>query len=118
MNNNDTFFRFTSGSKSHLSQELDDIAPDIKKYIHNFVFGEIYSRDGLSDEEKILATIISLVSIGSCDNELKTNTNNAINVGVRKEKIVDSLIQILPYVGFPRVINGIKIVKDVFEERK
>lgn len=117
MDNKDTFNRFTSGSKSHLSNELEDIAPDIKNYIQDFVFGEIYSREGISDEEKIIATIISLVSIGGCDDELKTNINNAINIKVKKQKIVDSLIQILPYVGFPRVINGIKIVKKVFDER-
>nr|ELR5039869.1 carboxymuconolactone decarboxylase family protein [Providencia stuartii]ELR5082848.1 carboxymuconolactone decarboxylase family protein [Providencia stuartii] len=112
-----TFHHFTSGTKNHLTDEVNNIAPDIHDYIINFVFGDIYSRDGLSDKEKTIVTIITLMAMGGCEYELETHINTAINIDIEPKKIIDSLIQGLPYAGFPRVINAVKVAQRVFSER-
>ena len=38
-------------------------------------------------------------------------------MGLTKEKIVGTLIQCIPYIGFPRVLNGLSLVKEVMAER-
>lgn len=116
-NAKEIFEHFTSGTKKHLTTGLSDIAPDIGKYITEFVFGEIYARDALSDEEKTLTTIVTLMAMGGCETELDNHINVALNVGVQPQKVINILIQALPYAGFPRVINAVNIAKTVFIER-
>ncbi|MBS0953387.1 carboxymuconolactone decarboxylase family protein [Lactiplantibacillus plantarum] len=111
------FKEYTSGTKEHLTSQVSKIAPDIDAYIKNFVFGEIYARQGINKQEKVLATITALAAMGGCETELHTHINTAINVKIMPKKIIDTLIQILPYAGFPRVINAISICKQVFKER-
>lgn len=111
------FNHFTSGTKHHLTNDVSDIAPDVKQYIMDFVFGKIYARSGLEDQEKAIVTIVTLMSIGGCEHELNTHINTALNVGVSPKKIVDVFIQALPYAGFPRVINAISVAKVVFKEK-
>lgn len=111
------FKRFTDGTKHHLTNEVSTIAPDIKKYILEFVFGEIYSRDGLEDQEKTIVTMVTLMALGGCEHELNTHINTALNVGLEPKKIIDIFIQALPYAGFPRVINAIGVAQIVFKDR-
>ena len=115
---NAVFKHFTDGTPKHLSASLTDIAPDVSEYIQEFVFGTIYAREGLTDEEKCLTTLTTLMAMGGCEAELDNHVNVAINVGVSPQKIVDIFTQALPYAGFPRVINAINVAKKVFIERE
>lgn len=97
---------------------LSGIAPDLGRYIVEFAFGDIYAREGLSLQERELVTITSLLTAGGCDSQLRVHLNGALNVGVAPEKIVEALIQCVPYVGFPRVLNAVSAAKEVFAARK
>lgn len=112
-----TFEHFTSGTKHHLTNDLSEVAPDVKQYIIDFVFGDIYARTGLVDQEKAIVTIVTLMAMGGCEHELNTHINTALNVGVSPKKIIDLFIQALPYAGFPRVINAIGVAQVVFNDR-
>lgn len=96
---------------------LVDVAPDLGRYIVEFAFGDIYTREGLSLQERELITTTSLLVMGGCEPQLRVHINGALNVGISQSKIVESFMQCIPYVGFPRVLNGIFIAKEVFAER-
>ncbi len=96
---------------------LADIAPDLGRYIVEFAFGDIYAREGLSLQERELVTIASLLTAGGCEPQLRVHLNGARNVGVPPEKIVETLIHCVPYVGFPRVLNAVSAAKEVFAAR-
>jgi len=96
---------------------LDGIAPDLGKYIIEFAFGDIYSREGLSLQEREIITISSLLTAGGCEPQLEVHINGSLNVGVPPEKVVETLIQCIPYTGFPRVLNAVNVAKKVFAER-
>lgn len=113
----DAFERFTGATPSRLTDRLADFAPDVARYIRSFVFGEVYARAGLSDKEKAIAVITTLAAMGGCERELHTHINTALNVGVAPERIVDTFIQMLPYAGFPRVLNALFEAQAVFAER-
>ena len=98
-------------------KSLEDIAPDVGKYIVEFAFGEIYPRGELSMQERELITITSLLTLGGCEPQLEVHINGSLNVGVPAEKIIETFIQCIPYVGFPRVLNAIFTAKKVFAER-
>lgn len=113
----DAFERFTGATPSRLTDRLADFAPDVARYIRSFVFGEVYARARLSDKEKAIAVITTLAAMGGCERELHTHINTALNVGVAPERIVDTFIQMLPYAGFPRVLNALFEAQAVFAER-
>ena len=93
---------------------LADIAPDVGKFIVEFAFGDIYSRETLTLQERELITITSLLTSGDCEPQLEVHIRGALNVGVEKQKIIETFIQCIPYVGFPRVLNAIFVVKKIF----
>lgn len=97
---------------------LANIAPDVGRYIVEFVFGEIYTRAGLSLQEREMATLASLLTLGSCEAQLEVHINGALNVGIDTEKIIEIFIQSIPYTGFPRVLNAVAVAKKVFAKRK
>lgn len=98
-------------------KSLADVAPDVGKYIVEFAFGDIYPREGLSLQEREMITITSLLTAGGCEPQLEVHINSFLNVGVSAEKIIETFMQCIPYVGFPRVLNAIFVAKKIFTER-
>ena len=95
---------------------LKNIAPDLGKFIIEFAFGDIYSRVGLSLQERELITLSSLLTAGGCEPQLKVHINGALNTGLPPEKIIEAFIQCVPYTGFPKVLNAVFTAKEVFKE--
>ena len=98
-------------------QSLQDIAPDVGKYIIEFAFGDVYTRPELSMQEREMITITSLLTIGGCEPRLEVHINGSLNVGLSPEKIIETFIQCIPYTGFPKVLNAIYTAKKIFAER-
>lgn len=96
--------------------ELMDLDPELENYIVEFAFGDIYSRGGLSHEYRTLITISSLVTQG-LEPQLRLHVNTGLTIGLTPNDIVDAIIHLLPYTGFPRVLNALKVAKEVFKQR-
>lgn len=95
---------------------MQDIAPDVGKYIIEFAYGEIYSRAGLTNKQRALITISSLVTQGT-EPQLELHINTGLTAGLTKEEIVESITHLIPYTGFPRVLNALTVAKKVFAMR-
>ncbi|WP_026072898.1 carboxymuconolactone decarboxylase family protein [Nodosilinea nodulosa] len=95
---------------------LGDIAPDFARLIIEFPYGDIYSRAGLSPRERQIATIASLVTLGNAPAELKAHIQGSLNVGCTREEIVEVIMQMAVYAGFPAAVNALMVAKDVFTE--
>ncbi|MEI2665839.1 4-carboxymuconolactone decarboxylase [Bacillus sp. V-88] len=99
-----------------ISEALEDIAPDVGKYIIEFAYGEIYSRKGLTNKQRALVTISSLVTQGT-EPQLELHINTGLTAGLTEEEIVESITHLIPYTGFPRVLNALTVAKKVFAIR-
>ena len=99
-------------------RSLADIAPDLGRYITEFAFGDIYTRGGLTLQEREMITAASLLTAGGCEPQLEVHINGALNVGIPPEKIIEIFLQCIPYVGFPRVLNAVFTAKTVFRSRQ
>ena len=93
---------------------LADIAPDFATYLLEFPFGDIYSRPGLSLREREIATIAALAALGHAAAQLKVHVAAGLNVGLTRDEIVEILMQMSVYAGFPAALNGLFAAKDVF----
>jgi 4-carboxymuconolactone decarboxylase len=96
---------------------LADIAPDFVTYLFEFPFGDIYSRPGLDLRGREIATIAALTAMGNASPQLKVHIEAGLNVGVTREEIVEIIMQMAVYAGFPAAVNGLFAAKEVFARR-
>lgn len=118
--------RFTNGWKRLMEIDgkggesviasLQDISPDLGNMIIEFAFGDIYTRNQLTLQEREMITITSLLTTGGCEAQLHVHINGALNVGISKERIIETFLQCIPYVGFPKVLNAVSVARKVFQE--
>lgn len=97
---------------------LASISPDLAKYTIEFPFGDIYQRPGLDLKSREIATIAALTALGNCQPQLNVHINGALNVGCKPEEIIETIIQMAVYAGFPAALNGMFVAKEVFLERR
>jgi 4-carboxymuconolactone decarboxylase len=98
-------------------ESLKEIAPDLGRYTIEFPFGDVYCRSGLDLKSREIATIAALTALGNAAPQLKVHIHGALNVGCTREEIVEVIIQMAVYAGFPAALNGMFAAKEVFEER-
>jgi 4-carboxymuconolactone decarboxylase len=98
-------------------QNVKQISPDMVKYIVEFAFGEIYSREGLDIKSREIVSISSLLTLGNAVPQLKSHIHGALNIECSRGEILEIVIQILLYSGCPTALNGLQTVKEVFVER-
>jgi 4-carboxymuconolactone decarboxylase len=96
---------------------LKDIAPDLGRYIIEFGFGDIYSRPGLDLKSREIAVVAALTALGNAAPQLKVHLHGALNVGCSKEEIVEVIMQMAVYAGFPAALNAMFAAREVFAER-
>jgi 4-carboxymuconolactone decarboxylase len=96
---------------------LADIAPDFSRYLIEFPFGDIYSRPGLGLREREIATIAALTALGNATPQLKVHLDAGLNVGLSRDEIVETIMQMAVYAGFPAALNGLFAAKEVFQAR-
>jgi 4-carboxymuconolactone decarboxylase len=104
------------GASKRTAESLGDIAPDMVRYMMEFVFGEISSRPGLDMKSREITAVAALTAIGTAPNQLKIHIKGALNCGCTREEVVEVLIQVLVYAGFPATLNGLRLAKEVFQE--
>ena len=98
-------------------ESLKDIAPDLGRYTIEFPFGDVYSRQGLDLKSREIATIAALTALGNAQPQLKVHIHGALNVGCTREEVIEVIIQMAVYAGFPAALNGMFAAKEVFKER-
>ncbi|MEM8489385.1 MAG: carboxymuconolactone decarboxylase family protein [Pseudomonadota bacterium] len=81
------------------------------------LFGEIWTREGLSLRDRALVTISSLVALGR-NRELGIHLHGAMNVGVTQDEIQEMIVHLGYYGGFPTAASGREVFKKVLEARR
>jgi 4-carboxymuconolactone decarboxylase len=117
-----TLMEYTLTGNSEISTHLKiaddfkDLAPDVARFIIEFAYGDIYSRSGLTKQQRALITISSLITQGT-ERQLELHINTGLTAGLSKAEIVEAIIHLIPYTGFPRVLNALYATERVFAQR-
>ncbi len=98
-------------------ESLKDIAPDFARYLIEFPFGDIYSRPGLDLKSREIAVVAALTALGNAAPQLKVHIHGALNVGCSRQEVIEVIMQMAIYAGFPAALNGLFAAKEVFGER-
>ncbi|MDW2645735.1 carboxymuconolactone decarboxylase family protein [Citrobacter sp. HN-141] len=99
-------------------ESLQDIAPDFAQYLIEFPFGDIYSRPGLDLRSREIATVAALTALGNAAPQLKVHIGAALHVGLTQDEIIEVIMQMAVYAGFPAALNGLFAAKEVFASHK
>jgi len=98
-------------------EALKDIAPDFAELLIEFPFGDVYGRPGLDLKSREIAVVAALTAMGTAMPQLKVHVHGALNVGCTRQEIIETMILMAVYAGFPAALNGLFAAKEVFDER-
>ncbi|WP_234117494.1 carboxymuconolactone decarboxylase family protein [Clostridium hydrogenum] len=101
-----------------VGSSLNDISPELVKYMIEYSFGDIYSRDVLDLKSKEIGVVAALTALGNAEPQLKVHINGALNVGCTINDVKEIILQMTAYSGFPTAINAMNALKEVIKERE
>lgn len=90
--------------------------PDFQNILSRFIFGEVFYQGNLEDKLRELITLVVLATNQTLP-QLKAHAKAALNVGLTPIEIQEAVYQCAPYLGFPKTLNAITEINDVFQER-
>jgi 4-carboxymuconolactone decarboxylase len=95
------------------------VAPlrDLGRYMVEFPYGDIYSRDGLALRDREIATTAMLTALGGREPQLRVHFAAALNVGVTAAELEEIIIHTVIFAGFPTAINALSLLHEVLSER-
>jgi 4-carboxymuconolactone decarboxylase len=100
-----------SKGMNSLVRSLDAIAPDLARYVVEFAYGDVYARPGLHYQQRELCIIAALTALGNRDGQLHDHIQAALNVGCTSTEIIETILMMAVYAGFPAAINAMHIAK-------
>lgn len=96
---------------------MGDIAPKLAQLTDSVLFGDVWARPGLSRRDRSLATVSALVAMNRPD-QLRSHLALALQNGVTREELVEVIIQMAFYSGWPNAVTAVGVARQVFEEAR
>lgn len=90
-------------------------AGTVNRWLAANCFGDYYTRGGLDLKARELITFCFLAAQGGCEPQLTSHSQGNMNLGNGKDFLLRVILQILPYIGYPRSLNAITCVNKAAE---
>jgi 4-carboxymuconolactone decarboxylase len=97
---------------------LASTSPDLARCLVEFPFADIYTRPSLDLKTREMLTVAALTVLGYAQAELKEHLRGALNVGCTREEILEIILQMAVYAGFPAALEAVKTAAAVFAEKQ
>lgn len=85
----------------------------IQRYLSANCFGDHYTRTGVDIATRELLTFAMLVALGGCEPQVRGHVATNVNVGNDRARLIEVVTQLLPYIGYPRTLNGLRAIDEV-----
>ena len=85
----------------------------IQRYLSANCFGDHYTRTGVDIATRELLTFAMLVALGGCEPQVRGHVAANVNVGNDRARLIEVLTQLLPYIGYPRTLNGLRAIDEI-----
>jgi 4-carboxymuconolactone decarboxylase len=109
----------SAGSGDAVVRSFDDVAPEIGQMIVDHSYGDVFHREGLDRRTRELTACAALAGCGSkaCETPLRVHIDAALNVGATREEIIETLLNMVCYFGFPAAQSAMRIAGEEFKKR-
>lgn len=106
----------SGGAGAAVIAGLEDIAPELGRFILEYSYGDVIARPGLDPRTRELATVAMLTAVGTAAPQLRVHVHAALNVGASRDAVIEVVQQMAVYAGFPAALNGITALREVFAQ--
>ena len=93
---------------------LEEVDPTFAEFIQEVPYGSVYPRENLSLPYREIAAITALTQL-NLKPQLKSHIMAARSVGLSRKEILELFLHIAMFIGFPLVLDGIRVAKEVFD---
>ena len=107
---------FGPGIESAL-KGLAATSPDLARCLVEFPFGDISPYPALDVKTREMLTVAALTVLGYPQPELREHIRGALNVGCTRDEILEIILQMAVYAGFPAALEAAKTAASVFAEK-
>ena len=90
--------------------------PEMMAILQKYIFGEVFTVGNLDIRTREMLTVTSL-AVQQTMPQLKAHINAALNIGVTPIELRESIYQLAPFIGFPKTLNALSVLNEVFKER-
>ena len=94
-------------------KNVDKFTAPFQEVINEYVWGAVWARPGLETRTRCLLTIGMLTALNR-PNEVKTHMRAALDNGVTREEIMETLLQANVYCGAPAAVEAFRCMREVF----
>ena len=105
-----------TAAKLLASAESKTFGASIARLAIDEAFGEIWTRPGLDRKARSLVTMAVMIALRQ-PNEFAIHVNIGLNNGLTLHEIEETIVQTLPYVGYPAVATALSAVTKVIKDR-
>jgi 4-carboxymuconolactone decarboxylase len=103
---------YGEGMKQNMKDLPGEFAEAIPRILTESCFGDFYTRGGLDIKTRELMIFCALATLGGTDKQMGSHAVGNMKVGNDKETLLSALVQLFPYIGFPRIANAIYAIKE------
>ena len=114
------FEKGVAAQKAIFGEAIDKMrqqAPSDQLHIQDFLaancFGDYYTRNGIDLKTRELLTFAMLISLGGCEPQVKGHVTGNLKIGNDRARLIDVVTQLLPYIGYPRTLNALRVIDEV-----
>jgi len=97
-------------------KSLEAASPELARFTVEFAFGDVYRGGALTTQQQQIATIAALVVLGHAQPQLRVHIRGALNVGCTRAQVMQVIVQMAVYGGFPAALNAAFTAKSLFDE--
>lgn len=108
--------KLDSNPEERITRDVGSLSPDLARYIVEYAYGDVWSRPGLDLKTRELATVSGLIALGHCAPQLKVHIGGMLRSGWTRDEVVELILHMSLYAGFPAALNALSIAAEVFEE--
>ncbi|GHT74394.1 MAG: 4-carboxymuconolactone decarboxylase [Hydrotalea flava] len=108
---------YGEGMKQNMKDLPGEFAEAVPRILTESCFGDFYTRSGLDLKTRELMIFCALATLGGADKQMGSHAVGNMKVGNDKETLLSALIQLYPYIGFPRIANAIYAIKEAKIEK-
>lgn len=87
-------------------------------FLANNCFGDYFTRQGIDSKERELIIFVLLASMGGAESQLKGHISNNIRVGNTKQRLIDTITVLLPFIGYPRTLTALNCLNEIVPEKE
>lgn len=113
-----TLSAISGGTGEAIIASFETVAPEIGQMIVTHSYGDVFSRPGLDKKVRELTAIAGMASVGAMTSEtpVRVHVEAALNVGATSSEVIETLLNLIPYVGYPKIERALTLARGILEE--